>query len=387
MRQRDDLPFPMSEYERRLTELRERMERDGRNALLVTTPENICYLTGFESPGHYAFNALVVPLEGEPIMIPRKLEDTGVQAHTWIEISEPYEDDEDPIDRTVDVIRRHGYEDHRFGFERDSWFFTASQQDRLFRALPNTRFNDCSGVVEEGRIIKSDLEIEMIRKAASYAAAGMRAGIEATREGVSENEIAAAIHYAMFRAGGEWPAISPFVASGHRGSIGHATWENRPVERGMCVFLEVGGCLKRYHAALMRTCYVGDPPPEILDAAEVVLEAQRASIEAIRPGMSLGEVDEVSRKLIADACPRFGGLQMTRSAYSIGIAFPPDWGEGHIMSIRHEDPRVLQPNMTFHNIPWIQIPGKGGIGFSETIRVTENGCEVLTDLPRELAVS
>ena len=79
-----------------------------------------------------------------------------------------------------------------------------------------------------------------------------------------------------------------------------------------------------------------------------------------------------------------GGTQLTRSAYSIGIAFPPDWGEGHIMSIRHEDPRVLEPNMTFHNIPWVQIPGVGGIGFSETIRVTEDGCEVLTGMDRRL---
>jgi Xaa-Pro dipeptidase len=77
---------------------------------------------------------------------------------------------------------------------------------------------------------------------------------------------------------------------------------------------------------------------------------------------------------------------MTRSGYSIGIAFPPDWGEGHIMSIRHEDPRVLVPNMTFHHIPWVQLPGKAGIGMSETIRVTEDGCETLTKFDRELFV-
>ena len=90
------------------------------------------------------------------------------------------------------------------------------------------------------------------------------------------------------------------------------------------------------------------------------------------------------RRIIAKAAPGFGGLQVTRSAYSIGIAFAPDWGEGHIMSIRHEDPRVLQPNMTFHNIPWVQIPGRGGVGMSETIRVTENGCELLTNFERKL---
>lgn len=384
MRQRDDLAFPMAEYDRRLDELRERIGRDGYNAVLIATPENICYLTGFESPGYFAFEGLLVPLDGEPVMVPRRLEESGVQARTWIELSHPYADDQDPMEKVVEVIEHYGFAGKRIGYERDTWFFTASQQDRLFRGLPDTRFSDCSGIVEEGRLIKSELEIEMMRKAARFAEAGMQAGIDAVAEGVTENEIAAEIHHAMFRAGGEWPAISPFVASGHRGSIGHATWENHRLDDGMLVFLEVGGCLKRYHAAMMRSCFVGDPPQEIVDAAETVLEAQRASIAAIKPGMSLGDADAISRKLIAEACPRFGGTQMTRSAYSIGVAFPPDWGEGHIMSIRHEDPRVLRPNMTFHNIPWVQLPGRGGMGFSETIRVTEDGCEVLTELDRKL---
>jgi Xaa-Pro dipeptidase len=374
----------MAEYRRRLDGVRDRMAQRGLTAALVTTPENICYLTGFESPGHYAFNGMLIPLDGEPIMFPRRLEDTGVQAHSWIERSYPFEDDEDPIWKVVHVMRDEGLSGRDLGYERDSWFFTASQQDRLFARMPEARFFDCSGLVEAGRVIKSDLEIELIRKAARFAEAGMQAGIDAAREGVTENEIAAEIHHAMFRAGSEWPAISPFGASGHRGSIGHATWENHRIDPGMLVFLEVGGCLKRYHAAMMRTCFVGDPPPEILDAAQTVLDAQAASIAAIKPGMSLGDVDAVSRRMIAEACPRFAGTQMTRSAYSIGVAFPPDWGEGHIMSIRHEDPRTLRPNMTFHNIPWVQIPGRGGIGFSETIRVTEDGCEVLTRLDREL---
>jgi Xaa-Pro dipeptidase len=386
MRERDDLAFPMHEYRRRIDELRERIGRDGYNGALITTPENICYLTGFESPGYFAFNGLLVPLDGEPVMIPRRLEDTGVQAHTWIELSHPYEEDQDPMRKVAEVVEQYGLAGRRVGYERDCWFFTAAQVDRMLRNLPDTRFHDCSGIVEEGRLIKSELEIDLMRQAARYAEAGMQAGIDAVHAGARENEIAAEIHHAMFRAGSEWPAISPFVASGHRGSIGHATWERHRVEDGMLVFLEVGGCMKRYHAAMMRTCFVGDPPDDILDAAQTVLDAQQASIDAIKPGMTLGDVDAVSRRLIAEACPRFGGTQMTRSAYSIGIAFPPDWGEGHIMSIRHEDPRVLRPGMTFHNIPWVQLPGRGGIGFSETIHVTDDGCEVLTSLDRRLSL-
>lgn len=386
MRQRDDLAFPMSEYRRRLQELRVRMEARGLDAVMITTPENICYLTGFESPGYFAFEALIVPLEGEPIMIPRRLEESGVQARTWIQITRPYEDNEDPIEKVADTLRIYHLYNQRIGYERDCWFFTSPQQDRLFARSPVTSWVDCAGIVEDGRLIKSECEIEMMRRAARCAEAGMQAGIEAVHEGATENEIAAEIHHAMFKAGGEWPAISPFVATGTRGSIGHATWEQNPIRDRDYVFLEVGGCMKRYHAAMMRTCFVGKPDEQVRMAERTVLEAMQASIEAIRPGMRLGEVDAVSRRIIARQAPSFGGLQMTRSAYSIGIAFPPDWGEGHIMSIRHEDPRVLRPNMTFHNIPWVQIPGRGGVGMSETIRVTENGCELITDFERKLYV-
>ena len=81
---------------------------------------------------------------------------------------------------------------------------------------------------------------------------------------------------------------------------------------------------------------------------------------------------------------RFGATQTTRSGYSIGIAYAPDWGEGHILSLQPDDASVLEENMTFHLIPWIQIPGKAGIGLSETVRVTPTGAESFFTLPRKL---
>ncbi|TWU13425.1 putative peptidase [Symmachiella macrocystis] len=172
MRQRDDLSFPMHEYARRMQALRQRMAERGLDAVLITTPENICYLTGFESQGHFSFCALIVPLEGEPIMVPRRMEDSGVQARTWVAISCPYEEVEDPIQKVRDTLRLYDLSDNRIGFEKDCWFFTAVQQERLFALSHETSFVDCAGIVEAGRLIKSDLEIEMIRSAARVAEAG-----------------------------------------------------------------------------------------------------------------------------------------------------------------------------------------------------------------------
>jgi Xaa-Pro dipeptidase len=384
MRQRDDLVFPMVEYENRLADLRWRMAERRLEAVIVTIPENIFYLTGFESPGHYYFNALIVPIEGEPIAVPRRLEDSGYEALTWVEVRRPYADEEDPMAKLGVTLKEFDHHYKRIGYEKDAWFFTATQQGRLFATCTQAQFLDCTGIVENTRLVKSEYEIELIRQAARTTEAGMRAGIKAVQEGVTENDVAAEIHYAMIKAGSEWPAIQPFVASGYRGAIGHATWAGRTIEAGDCVMLELAGCLKRYHAPLMRSVFVGQPDPAVKAAAKVVQEAFDAAVKAIKPGVPACEIDATARKIIAAS--EFGGIQNSRTAYSVGIGLPPDWGEGHILSMQPDERRVLEANMTFHLLPWVQIPGLGGISFSETIRVTPDGCELLTDFERSVSV-
>jgi Xaa-Pro dipeptidase len=384
MHQRNDLVFPMVEYERRLIALRQKMAERGLDVVITSTPENICYLTGFESPGHYYFNALIVPIEGEPIAVPRRLEESGYQALTWVEIMRPYEDTEDPINKLYTALVEFNLQYKRIGYEKSSWFFTAAQQGRLFAFCTQAAFVDCSGIIESGRLIKSEVEIELMKKAARTTEAGMKAGIEAVCEGATENDVAAEIHYAMIKAGSEWPSIQPFVASGYRGAVGHATWAGRTLEKGDCVMLELAGCLKRYHAPLMRSGFVSEPDPAVKEAEKVVHEAFDATVAAIKPGITAGEVDAIARNIIAGS--EFGGTQASRTAYSVGIGLPPDWGEGQILSIQPNEPRGLQANMTFHLLPWVQIPNVGGISFSETIRVTEDGCELLTNFERAVFV-
>ena len=386
MRRRDDLTFPMDEYEARLDALRRRLYERQLDAMLVTTPENVTYLTGFESPGHYWFQGLLVPVDGEPICVSRALECPGVEAYTWIEHNWAYFDSDEPMLRVAEALDALGAHGGRVGYERDCWFFTASQQDRLFGIAAHVTWVDASLVVEQGRLIKSEREIELMRQAAAATTAGMLAGIEHVREGSTEDEVAAQVHLAMIRAGSEWPAIAPFVAAGERGAIGHATWRGRTIRAGDPVFLEVAGCRRRYHAAMLRTVFVGDPGPQVREAFDVVTEAFDTAVAAIAPGVPAGEIDRAARAVIASSS--FGGVQASRSAYSIGIALPPDWGEGHILSMKPGETRPLEPNMTFHLLPWVQIAGVGAIGCTETVRVTERGCEALTSgVPRTLLVA
>lgn len=382
MRQRDDLVFTMVEYQRRLNDLRQRMQAHQIDLLLITTPENNCYITGYESPGHFRFQVVLIPLDAEPIAIPRQLEASGVDAYSWIEIVRPYQDVDDPMQIITDVIHEFGWQSKRIGYEKNCWFFTATQQERLLSLCDSVTWIDCSGIVEAGRIVKSEEEIGIMREASRFAEASMQAGIDAVASGVSENIVAAEMHHKLITSGSEWSAIAPFVASGYRGAIGHATWSGREMQSGDVVMLEVAGCKARYHSALMRSGYIGDPTPEICRAEKTVQEAFNAMLETMKAGIPASEPDRVAREIIAEV----GYTQSSRSAYSIGIALSPDWGEGHIISMQPDDQQVLQANMTFHVLPWIQIAGQGGISLSETVRITETGCELLTNFERSIFV-
>lgn len=385
MRQRDDMLFPFAEYERRLNGLRERIAQRHLDAVVITDPENIMYLTDYQTTGYSFFQALVVPLDGEPFMITRALEESNVISRTWVERTRPYPDTGDAIQMLIDALREFGLSKKRIGYERNSYFFPAYQQDFVHTSLTEGKLLDCFGIVEQGRIRKSSFEIDIMRKASVATEAGMQAGIEACMAGATENEIGAAISSGMFRAGGEPPAVMPYVTSGPRTMIGHATWEGRIVQPGEHVFLEVGGCYRRYHTAMMRTVVLGELSDSMYRAQEKMKLALQAVHENFQPGMTVSDADNMVRNIISQN--NVGARLITRSGYSIGIAFPPSWDEGYIISLKQGESKILEEGMTFHVIPWMWgVDGDKTCGISDTIYITENGCESFFNLDKDFTV-
>lgn len=385
MIERDDMTFPFTEYQRRLQELRKRIAERRLDAVVISDPENIMYLTDYQTTGYSFFQALVVPLDDEPFMITRQLEESNIHARTWVERTRPYPDTGDAIQMLVDALREFGLADARIGYERNSYFFPAYQQDRIHTTLTAAKLLDCFGIVEEGRICKSPAEIEVMYRAAAATEAGMRAGIQAAVPGATENEIGAEISAAMFRAGGEPPAVMPYVTSGPRSMIGHATWEGRTVQPGDHVFLEVGGCYRRYHTAMMRTVLTGPQSDAMLHAQERMIYALDMVQDVFQPGMTVSDADNMIRNIISDN--NVGAQLITRSGYSIGIAFPPSWDEGYIVSLKQGESTVLKEGMTFHIIPWMWgVEGDKTVGISDTIYITDNGCKSFFSMSKEMTV-
>lgn len=385
MRERDDMTFPFAEYQRRMQELRERIARRRLDAVVITDPENIMYLTDYQTTGYSFFQALVVPLEMEPFMITRGLEESNVIARTWVECTRPYPDTGDAIQMLVDALREFNLSDKRIGYERNSYFFPAYQQDRIHTTLPQGQLCDCFGIVEQGRIRKSSLEVDLMRRAAIATEAGMQAGIDACEAGVTENEIGAAISSAMFRARGEPPAVMPFVSSGPRTMIGHATWEGRQVEPDEHVFLEVAGCFRRYHTAMKRTVVVGALSDSMFKAQECMKTALHEARKFMQPGITLSDVDHVIRTILAEN--GVGAKLITASGYSIGIAFPPGWNEWATVSLKQGDSTVLEEGMTFHVTPWLWgVDGNKTCGISDTVYITADGCRSFFTLEEDFVV-
>ncbi|HEY1421655.1 MAG TPA: Xaa-Pro peptidase family protein [Candidatus Dormibacteraeota bacterium] len=384
MRERDDLPFSMAEYRSRLERTRAAMDEAEVALLMSSTPENIYYLTGFNSRGYYSHQCLFVPRHGEPWMVVRQLDEPNVSLHTWLEAADSYRDADDPIAATVRSIRERDLGSAVVGLELSSWFLTAHTHIRLRDLLPEATFKDASGMIERLRIIKSPAEVEYTRQAGLAVAAGMRAAIDETREGALDSDVAAAAYRARILAGSEYVASPVYVQTGPGSAIPHNNWNGRRIARGDVTFYEMGASVRRYHCSLMRTSVVGAPSKDVARAGAAVVDGLEAALQAIRPKVSAGEVDAACRDLIKRA--GFADNHTLRVGYHIGIGYPPTWVGRGVFGLNRGAPDLLEPGMVFHVIPWIHVPGVGGFGNSATVVVTDAGYEKLAELESALFV-
>jgi Xaa-Pro dipeptidase len=378
------VPFTQQEYDARFAKLRSIMEKKGIELLMVRDPSNINYLTGYNTFGLSNYEILFVPLEGDPTLLLRFLETKIAFTTSWIKDVRPWEDHENPHAATKKVMEEKGWLNKKVAFEMSTKYMPVREFQQL-KGLLGIDFMDGSGAVEQVKIIKSPAEIEYIRKAASYTAAGMKAGMEALAAGKTENDVAAEVYRAMVAAGSEYPATQPIVTGGWKSGVPHTTFNRLKLQEGDAVLFELSGVYNRYNGPMMRSGVIGKFDPEIKVMYDVCVEALEAAIDAIKPGVTSGEVDEACRSVIEKA--GYYENFRKRTGYSIGCAYPPSWVEGHIIDLKKDDPRVLEPGMVFHMPPALRKYDKFGVGVSETVTVTETGCEVLTNFPRELYIA
>jgi ectoine utilization protein EutD len=384
--------FAPAEYDARLRRVRERMAARGIDTLLVSDPANMHYLTGYDGWSFYTPQGVVVPAGGDVLLFTREMDAAGARMTTSLSDGQilGFPDDyvqrrdRHPLEWVAEQLTGRRAVGRTVALEMDAYYFTPRACDALRASLPNAVFVDAHELVNWVRAVKSPAELDLMRTAARIVERAMAAGIEAVEPGVRQCDAVAAIYDAALRgvdgAGGDYPAIVPMLPTGPGTATPHLTWTDEPFSAGEATILELAGCRRRYHCPMARTVFLGRPPRRLVDTAAATGDGLEAALAAVRPGVRCEDVEAAWRREIA----KHGLHKESRIGYSVGLNYPPDWGE-HTMSLRPGDTTELEPGMTFHMIVGMWMDG-WGFELSETFHVTAAGAECLTAFPRELVV-
>lgn len=433
-RQRIARSFPAEEYGRRLERTREAMEARNLDGVLVASPENIYYLCGLDHMGYFAYQVLIVPRKGEPILVTRAMERATVRdqvpdvQHVGYSDGAPplpppepgggdlvYSGGADgdhpgglgpwsmsfgvptrglepqpkraaaPIDATCQALKEVGLGEGRLGMEMANSFLPYRVAEGVIEGLPRAEWVDASGLVDDLRIVQSPLELECTRRAATVSEAMMLTAIAAAGKGVAKRDVMGSLYQVMFQRGGTYPGFIPLVRSSRTLTHEHGTWDHGILRSKDVLFLEMAGCVRRYHAPIGRLVFIDKAPARAGRMLDLCRRALEAAQGRIGPGVPAGEVYRAWH-----ACLEEAGLShyhRHHCGYSVGIGYPPSWsGSGVPVGLREGSDLKLKPGMVFHLMSWLLRTGKGDSFLSDTAVVTEDGCEVLTNVARDLYV-
>ena len=373
-----DAPWcPAEEYRGRLGKVQDEIALRGLDGLVLFQPESVTWLTGFYTRGYSSFQCVLVPPAGEPLTCCRDmeayyLERTGVFAPRVF-----WSDGDDPVRVAAAAIDGLFGPAPRLGVELDAWPLTARRFLRLFPHTAGAAVDDVSEDLAMLRRVKSPGEIVLIRRAAEVAEIGMGAAAATARSGITERVLAAAISEALVRAGSDMPGPG-VLASGERAFHLHGSYTDRELAAGQTVQFEVLACVRHYHARFMRTIKIRRASAEDCRLAERLIRIQDDALAAVGPGVHASVPDAIYRDgvLTAGLAERY----TNKTFYGVGLLLPPSGGEGPEAGPAAD--WAFAANMTFHTYVLAR-----DFGFSETILVTETGCERLTTYPRELIVA
>jgi Xaa-Pro aminopeptidase len=351
----------------------------GLDALIVTTPANIRYLTNHTGTA----GTLVVTPSAMHLLVDFRYQEAvrSLQAspascpglRTW---DVPASYDEALIAMLIETgVKNAGIEAAHLTVARKEWLVRTAAARGAAIGLRSTE-----RVVEQFRIVKDTAEVIVMRQAAAKLSGVAARAFDAVRAGVTERYVAGVIESALREAGYERPAFDTIVASGPHSALPHHRAGERTLRPGDLVVLDFGGVLDGYCSDLTRTVCVGQPSQEGGRIHAAVRDAQAAAIDAVRPGVEAADVDAAARQVLV--------------AHGLGEAFGHGTGHGLGLDV-HEEPRVskprpdaaktrLEPGMIFTIEPGAYLPGFGGVRIEDDILVTEAGCEVLTSVPRDL---
>jgi Xaa-Pro aminopeptidase len=358
------------DFRTRQKKLRDHLATTRFDGLLVSHLPNIRYLCGFTGSA-----GLLLVEQGESVFLTDVRYDT--QAHEEVKGAKVVIAHKAPLAALGDFLTKRRKRSRGTTIGLESEHFTIAERKRLGQVVPTgVRLKDAPSIVERFRMVKGPREMALIKDAVALGAKIFDRGLEVLRAGVKEVEVSAEMELAARRAGAEEMSFPTIIASGARSALPHGRASIKPIPSGAFVVCDFGVILSGYCSDQTRTVWVGSVPQDARRSYEAVREAQQVAIEAVRPGIAVGEVDAAARKVLKKA--------------GLGRHFTHSTGHGVGLEI-HESPRVaagqsevLMPGMVITIEPGVYFPGKWGVRIEDMVAVTAGGCEILTPTSKEL---
>jgi len=341
----------------RLGRLRDRFDELKIDALIVSSPPNVRYVTGFSGEGWAVIDSRASIITDGRYTLRAEREAPRIECLCR---------DGSMRDAVVNRLKEGGA--RRVGFEADH--LTVTARDDLKKGLRGIALVPLKGILRAARMVKDANEIKLLRAAIAATDKAFAKIVKGLRPGLTEVEIALEIERQLRLAGCAGPGFPSIVAGGPNSADPHAEPTRRKLRRSDNVKLDFGGIVEGYHADLTRTVFLHEPTKKQREIYNVVLEAQRRAIEACRPGVACKDVDAAARDCIKDA--GYGDNFSHGLGHGVGLEIHEGPGLGHTS----ED--TLQPGMLVTVEPGIYLNGWGGVRLEDIVLITARGHEVIT---------
>ncbi len=362
------------------------MAKRGLDGLLLFRQESLYYLTGYDTFGYVYFQCLYLGADGAMTLLTRAPDLRQAHFTSVIEDVRVWVDEAGatPEQALIEILDGHGARGARLGVEWNAYGLTAALGFRLREALDDVcTVEDASDLVSRLRLVKSPSELAHVRRAAELADASYAEAVRLAAPGAFEGDILAAMQAAVFSGGGDDPANETIIGSGPGALMCRYFTGRRHLESDDQLTLEFAGVYRHYHACLMRTIRIGEPPPRQRAMHAAAVESLAAAKCALKPGRPIGEVFDAHAAVLDEA--GFGPHRMNACGYSLGATYAPNWMDWPMFF--HGNPEPAAEGMVFF-IHIIVFDSDAGLAMTsgQTVEVTAEGCAPLTLAPLQLVV-
>ena len=354
-----------AQFRHRVQTLRGRMKREMLDAMLISCPQDIRYLTGFSGEDSWA----LVTSSSVTVLSDRRFEEELATECSYVRRLMRKKALAEELGR---ITKRQAT--RRLGFQADH--LTVAGRKAVARHVGARRLRETSRWLIEQRSVKDATELPPLRKAIDIQQKALRQVLRKIKPGMTEKQVCALLEYTMRTLGADGPSFGTIIAAGSNSSIPHYRPGDVKIRAGSPILIDFGALYRGYHSDMTRVVAFDRFPKKISEIYEIVREAQQAGIEAIRPGVALKDVDAAARKVIRKA--------------GYGRQFGHSLGHGIGLEI-HEEPRLswisdgeLQAGQVVTIEPGIYLPGIGGVRLEDDVLVTDRGYRNLCSLPTDL---